>query len=175
MFIRNRTLAVLIVLFAALILPLVVVHSAGGRIEGKVTDQKGAALVGAAVTITDEVNNQRFTAVTDQQGHYKVEGLPAGNYTVVISAKGFNDGRRESVKLDEAATVPIDMRLEIASVEANVTVAAGGMKANGDPVYQQLRQQGKTDQDFSGAYAAVNNLMLNEEGAKFTLRSGEIY
>ncbi|MFN2516588.1 MAG: M1 family aminopeptidase, partial [Pyrinomonadaceae bacterium] len=111
----------------------------------------------------------------DQQGHYKVEGLPAGNYTVVISAKGFNDGRKESVKLDEAATVPIDMRLEIASVEANVTVAAGGMKANADPVYQQLRQQGKTDQDFSGAYAAVNNLMLNEEGAKFTLRSGEIY
>jgi hypothetical protein len=154
---------------------LIIVHSTGGRIEGKVTDPRGAVVVGASVTITEEVNNQTFTAVTDSQGHYKIEGLPAGVYTVVISAPGFAEARKESVNLEDGATVPVDLRLEIASLEANVTVAAGALKANADPVYQQLRQQGRSAQDFAGPYAAVNNLVLKREGATFNLSSGEIY
>ena len=175
MLIRNRRLAGMVVLFFALTVPLIIVHGTGGRIEGKVTDPKGAAVVGASVTISDEVNNQRFTTVTDSQGRYKVEGLAEGVYTVVISAPGFAEARKESVKLDEGASLPIDLRLEIASVEANVTIAAAAMKANADPIYQVLRQQGKADQDFSGPYATVNNLMLKREGASFNLRSGELY
>src|SRR6267142_863090 len=118
---RKRSFVVLPALLAALMLSLIIVHGSGGRIEGKVTDPKGAAVVGASVTITDEVNNRTFTAVTDQQGHYKVEGLPAGVYTVVISATGFSEARKESVKLDEGATAQVDLRLEIAPIEANVT------------------------------------------------------
>jgi len=175
MLIKNRRLSVLIALLAALSIPLITVHGAGGRIEGKVTDPKGAAVAGASVTITEEANDQKFTALTDAQGRYKVEGLPAGVYTVVISAAGFGEARKELVKLEEGATVPVDLRLEIASVEASVTVAAGAVKPNADPVYQALRQQGKADQDFSGPYATVNNLVLKREGAAFNLRSGELY
>ncbi|HEX9422423.1 MAG TPA: carboxypeptidase regulatory-like domain-containing protein [Pyrinomonadaceae bacterium] len=176
MFIRNRHLAAFALAAFALLfvaVPLFIVHSAGGRIEGKVTDPKGAAVAGASVTITEEVNNQTFTAVTDSQGRYKVEGLPTGVYTVVISAPGFGEARKESVKLEDGATVPVDLRLEVAAVEASVTVAV--MKANSDPVYQQLRQLGKSSQDFSGSFANVNNLVLKREGAAFNLRSGEIY
>ena len=172
---RNRSLVGLLVLLVSLTIPLVVAHSAGGRIEGKVTDPKGATVAGASVTITDEINNQKFTAVTDEQGHYKVEGLPAGTYTVVVSATGFGESRKESVKLDEGAVVPLDMKLELAELEANVTVVTGGLKANNDPVYQQLRQQTKAGQDFSGPYATVNNLLLQKDVATFNLRSGEIY
>ena len=171
---RSGSLAVLLVCFAILTLSSIIVHGSGGRIEGKVTDPKGAAVVGALVTVTDESNNQRLTAVTNQEGRYKIEGLPAGVYTLVISASGFAEVRKEAVKVDEGATVPVDMRLEIAPVEAQVTVP-GAMKANSDPVYQQLRLQGKSSQDFSGPYATVNNLILKREGAAFNLRSGEIY
>jgi hypothetical protein len=134
MLLRNRPLAGMVVLFFALTVPLIIVHGTGGRIEGKITDPKGAAVVGASVTISDEVNNQRFTTVTDSQGRYKVEGLAEGVYTVVISAPGFAEARKESVKLEEGASLPIDLRLEIASVEANVTIAAAAMKANADPI-----------------------------------------
>ena len=172
---RNRSVACLLVLLASLSISLTVAHGSGGRIEGKVTDPKGAAIAGASVTISDEVNIQKFTAVTDEQGHYKVEGLPAGVYTVVIAATGFNDARKEVVKVDEGASVPLDVRLEIAPIEASVNVAVDGIKANSDSVYQQLRQQGKSAQDFSGSYATVNNLILQKEGAAFNLRSGELY
>ena len=84
---RNKYLVPLSFFCALLAIPLSAVYSAGGGIEGKVTDPSGAAIVAAAVTISDEVNNRTFNAVTDQQGRYKVESLPPGNYTVVISAE----------------------------------------------------------------------------------------
>jgi len=48
-------------------------------------------------------------------------------------------------------------------------------KANTDPVYQQLRQIGKTEAEFTGPFATVNNLILKRDANVFTLRSGEIY
>jgi len=172
---RKRTFVSILAICVALLFPLIVAHGAGGRIEGKVTDPKGAAIAGASVTITDDANNRKFTAVTDKDGRYKAEGLPAGVYTVVISATGFVQVRQDTVKVEEGATVPLDKRLEISSIEASVDVAATGSKGNSDPTYANLRTLGKTAQDFSAAYATVNNLILIKEGAAFNLKSGELY
>ncbi|MEO8433517.1 MAG: carboxypeptidase regulatory-like domain-containing protein [Pyrinomonadaceae bacterium] len=171
MFHKGRILCCALLTAVLLTLPLLVVHSAGGRLEGKILDPNGAAVVGAEIKATDEGTKQTFTARTDQQGRFKIEGLPAGNYTVIVSAKGFSEGRKVSVKVDDGAVVPLDLRLEISRVEAVVAVPTGGLKANTDPVYQQLRQQ----TDVAGNFATVNNLVLKKEGAEFTLRSGEIY
>ena len=48
--IRIRHVGVALALtIALLVLPLLIVHGAGGRIEGKITDPKGAIIIGAAV------------------------------------------------------------------------------------------------------------------------------
>ena len=154
-------------------IPLLIAHAAGGRIEGKITDPKGAAITKATVTVTNQVTKQEFTATTDSQGRYKVEGLPAGIYTVSVAVKGFNEGRRGDVKVEDDAAATVDVRLEIAPLEAQVKVATG-QKANQDPIYQSLRQLGKGD-DFAGNYAVVNNLKLKRDAANFTLKSGELY
>ncbi len=167
----TRRLSLLLVA-AILSIPFLIAYAAGGRIEGKITDPKGAAISGAAVTVTNQVSKQDFTAVTDNQGKYKVEGLPAGIYTVRVSSKGFTEGRRDEVKVEDDAAATIDVRLEIAPVEAQVKVS--GQKGNQDPVYQSLRQLGKGD-DFSGNYAVVNNLQLKRDAANFNLKSGELY
>ena len=163
----------LLLVATLLSIPLFIAHAAGGRIEGKITDPKGAAIPGAAVTVTNQVTKQDFTAVTDSQGRYKVEGLPAGTYSVRVAVKGFNEGRRDDVEVKDDATATIDVRLEIAPVEAQVKVPTG-VKGNQDPIYQQLRQLGKGD-DFSGDYATVNNLQLKRDAGNFTLKSGELY
>src|SRR6185503_13599676 len=168
----TKRLSLLLVL-AVLTIPFLIAHAAGGRIEGKVTDPKNAAIPNAAVTVTNQVTKQEFTATTDSQGRYKVEGLPAGIYTVRVVVKGFNDGRREEVKVEDDSAATIDVRLEIAAVEAQVKVPAG-QKGNLDPVYQSLRQLGKGE-DFTGNYAVVNNLKLKRDAANFTLKSGELY
>jgi hypothetical protein len=161
----------LIILGALFALPIA--HGAGGRIEGKVSDPKGASVVGATVTLTDVATNQTYKAITDAQGHYKIEGLPAGAYSVVVSAAGFSDARRDEVRVEEATPATLDIKLEIAPVEATVTVST--VKANTDSLYQQLRQQAKTESDFAGTFATVSNLVLKRDAATFTLKSGEIY
>jgi hypothetical protein len=170
---RKLKAIVLVLSFALVALPFVAAHAAGGRIEGKVTDPKGAVVSGATITVTDPATNQTFSAITDDQGRYKIEGLIAGTYTVTISAKGFTNARREDVKVADGATATFDAKLEIAAVEAAVNVASA--KANADPAYQMLRQIGKGAQDFGGPFATVTNLALTRDAAVFTLRSGEIY
>jgi len=164
----------LLLVATVLVVPFLIAYAAGGRIEGKISDPKGAAISGATVTVTNQVTKQESTAVTDNQGKYKVDGLPAGIYTVRVNAKGFNEGRREEVKVEDNAAATIDVRLEIPPVQAEVKVSESGSKANTDPVYQSLRQLGKGD-DFAGSYAVVNNLKLKRDAANFTLKSGELY
>jgi hypothetical protein len=164
------------ILLAALIsIPLLVVHGAGGRIEGKITDPKGAAIPGATVTVTNQTTKQTFSGVTDPQGQYKIEGLPAGVYDVSVAAKGFKDARQADIKVEDNGVKSADLKLEITPVEATVKVATGALKGNLDPIYQSLRVLAKADQDFSGPYATVNNLALKRDAATFTLKSGDIY
>src|ERR1041385_4036016 len=163
----------LLLLLAVLTIPFLIAHAAGGSIEGKITDPKGSVIANALITVFNTVTKQDFSATTDPQGRYKVEGLPAGIYTVRVTARGFSEGRRDEVKVVDDGAVTIDMRLEVAPVEATVKVATG-QKGNQDPVYQLLRQLGKGD-DFAGNYAVVNNLILKRDAATFTLKSGELY
>ena len=102
---RKLKAIILVLSFAFVALPFVVAHGAGGRIEGRVTDPKGAVVSGATVTVTDPASNKTFSALTDDQGRYKIESLKAGTYIVIISARGFVNARREDVKVAEGGIV----------------------------------------------------------------------
>jgi len=171
---RKFPFVIFLVAMVLCVIPIISVRAAGGSIEGKITDPQGAAIVGASITVTEATTNKRFTAVTDAQGRFKIEALPAGTYTLAVSAKGFKDSTRDSIKVSDGAVAQVDIPLDVAPVEANVNVPAGP-RANSDPVYQQLRAEAKTDADFSGPYATVSNLVLERDGANFNLHSGEIY
>src|SRR2546423_11727634 len=142
-----------IFVLALLILPLVAAAAAGGSISGTVTDQRGAVIVGATVTVYAEAGGQPVATVkTDAKGQYKVETLPPGTYTVVGEAAGFAAARVERQVVEEGKTAKADVRLEVASVETQVEVKAGGLKANEDPVYRQLRILADSADVFAGEY-----------------------
>src|SRR2546429_3528888 len=164
-------LGLMAICMALLAMPPMIVHSAGGGIEGKVTGPKGAAVGGAKITVIDPATDQKFAATSDPQGRYKVEGLSAGVYTIVVSATGFSEVRRDEIKVTDGAVTALDLNLDISAVEATVTVTS--VKANVDPVYQQLRQTSRAEGDFAGPFATVSNLVIKRDAAVFTLRSGE--
>jgi carboxypeptidase family protein/peptidase M1-like protein len=170
---RNLSTLLFLLLGFSFVLPPAYVSAASGGVQGKVTDPKGAIIVGATVIVTDPLTNQTFTAVTDKQGQYKIEGLAAGVYSISVSAQGFTEGRNDEVKVENTGTTTADFKLDIAPVEATVNVST--VKANSDSTYQQLRQQAKTSGDFSGPFATVNDLVIKRDRAVFTLRSGQIY
>src|ERR1700745_2382664 len=59
------------------------------NIVGTVTDPSGAPIKGAAVETTDVDRGTVWKTETNDSGSYNVLRLPIGNYTVKISAAGF--------------------------------------------------------------------------------------
>ena len=119
-----KRLTIILTFVAVLCLPLFITYAAGGSIEGKVTDPKGAGVVGARITLTNKASKQTSTTLSDAQGRYKIEGLVAGSYSVTVSAKGFKDGTRDEVAVKDDGTISLDFKLEIASLEAQVKVTS---------------------------------------------------
>ena len=91
--------------------PEVRVKQLPGSVSGSVKDQDGNPVEGATVVIDDGKGN-RFEVPTDRSGNVDVQDVPAGDYTVTVTADGYNGGSTSvTVKPDEAATIP-EVRLQ---------------------------------------------------------------
>ncbi|MFZ0394062.1 MAG: TonB-dependent receptor [Terracidiphilus sp.] len=96
-----------------------------GTIKGTVTDTSGAVIPNANVAITQiGGTNAPRTVQTDGHGSYTATNLAAGNYSITISAKGFEDYQVPNVTLFVAQTRSIDARLQLGQVTQTVTVQA---------------------------------------------------
>src|SRR5229473_3497664 len=71
-----------------------------GRILGTVTDQTGAIISGATVSIIDTQRGLARTLTTDQAGEYNAPTLIPGTYTVRVEAQGFKTLDRQNVVLE---------------------------------------------------------------------------
>src|SRR6266404_1507723 len=58
-------------------------------VRGTVTDQQGAAIAGADVTITNVDTGYSRSDKTDKDGSYSFQSLPIGRYTLNVSGQGF--------------------------------------------------------------------------------------
>jgi len=94
-----------------------------GTIEGSVMDQTGKNIKGAAAAAIDAAGHVRNVA-TDARGAFVFEGLPAGVYTVQVSAPGFATETRNIVKVTPDATESLRFKMSIASVSQEVKVEA---------------------------------------------------
>ena len=86
-----------------------------GFISGYVTDEEAAAIEGAYVT----VEGTEFEDVTDEFGHFLIQGLLGGNYNVRVSHPQFCD-RTMSVDVVEGETTSLDVTLDDAGTVAGV-------------------------------------------------------
>jgi hypothetical protein len=94
-----------------------------GRILGNVTDQTGASVTGANVTITDAQRGTTRTLTTDTSGLYVAPDLSPGTYNVRVEAKGFKSMQRVNVPLEVAKDVRIDFALQTGQVSEVVEVS----------------------------------------------------
>lgn len=93
-----------------------------GAISGMITDQSGAVLPGATVTIVNLANGQAQTVVTLDTGLYRVTALQPGPYSVTAEIAGFTTVKRPEVTVNIGSVVQVDITLRIATVQETVTV-----------------------------------------------------
>lgn len=108
-------------LLIASILALIVSEAAfaqgtTSRVVGTVTDNSGAIVPGASVTLTNESTGVVFTAVTNATGNYAFDAVQIGTYTVAVELQGFKrfSSTGNAVRIGEPATI-------------NATLEPGGM------------------------------------------------
>ena len=103
--------------------PSAAAQTTTSTIEGTVTDGSGAVVPGADVKVSGTTLASERTATTGANGLYRVTALPAGNYTVAISAKGFAT-RTAALELTLNRVAIFDVMLQIQGVETVVDVSS---------------------------------------------------
>lgn len=109
---------------AVLCAGFVAAQSAEATISGFVTDQSGAAVMGAAVSATNVATAQRSQATADENGFYTLRALPIGAYLIQIEKQGFRKYVRENLVLTTGQQLTLDVRMEVGALTESVTVSA---------------------------------------------------
>ena len=111
------------VLLAALVLCLPAYSQTDtGAILGTITDNTGASLPNATVTVTNVGTNAKTVVKSDGQGTYTATPLKIGNYSVHISAQGFKEVTRTGIVLNVQDRLRLDFTMQVGSVAEQVTV-----------------------------------------------------
>src|SRR3989440_5221141 len=99
-------------------------QSSTANILGNVTDQSGAAVAGATVTITNTGTGLQRTTQTDASGNYAVPTLPVGNYKVEAKAPGLQTQIANNVELQVNQNSVQNFSLKVAQASEVITIEA---------------------------------------------------
>src|SRR6185437_16629332 len=101
-------------------------------ITGTVTDNQGAAIPGAQVSVTAEATGFVSNTVTNAAGIYSIPGLNVGTYDLKVNMNGFQAYVAKGLQLNVSQTLRADAALSVGSVSETVTVAANALTVQAD-------------------------------------------
>jgi len=93
-----------------------------GSILGVVTDNSGAVVPGATITVVNAGTGESRTAQSSTSGEYLVPSLPPGEYRIVVEFKGFKRFERSPIRVDVLQDVRVDVGLTPGDVKEEVQV-----------------------------------------------------
>ena len=83
-----------------------------GKVEGRVRDQAGAPIANAQVTIVGSA----FSALTNPQGYYFINNVPAGTVALRASFIGYKRTEVTGVRVLAGQTITQDIQIESSPV-----------------------------------------------------------
>ena len=91
-------------------------------IVGSVSDQTGALVPGATVTVSNVATQAERITETDAAGNYSIELLPPGEYDLAVESAGFKRTEQSGIRLFASDRPKIDLVLEVGEITESVTV-----------------------------------------------------
>jgi outer membrane receptor protein involved in Fe transport len=126
-------------------------QSATGSIEGTIVDQTGALMPGVTVTIVHTATGTTRSAVTDENGVFRIPLLPVGVYELTSELSGFRARKLPEIGLTVGQTISLRIQMAVSGVAETVNVSGG------TPVIEHTRTQVSS----TITEAAVQNLPVN--------------
>ena len=99
----------------------VAAQQARGTLRGLITDELGAVIVGANVTLTDATGAQKKTT-TNGEGVYTFAGLAPGSYKIQAVSPGFTQSDETVVEI-KGGRQSLDITLKVMTIVDKVTIA----------------------------------------------------
>lgn len=104
-----------------------------GTVQGTVHDPDHRPIAGATVTVKAATSDWSRTTKSDENGEFRIEAVPVGDYIVTVSRTGFTTLEQKITVISDSSPV-LHFPLEIASVNQKVTVTAEAETANVESV-----------------------------------------
>ncbi|HEY6446383.1 MAG TPA: carboxypeptidase regulatory-like domain-containing protein [Acidobacteriaceae bacterium] len=96
-----------------------------GTVSGTVTDQSGAVVPNATVSVTDQATNRVVTAKSQADGSYVLSALPIGNYKAEASASGFQtEDTTFALQISESKEINFKLQVGAGTETVQVTSAS---------------------------------------------------
>ena len=99
-------------------------QNAYGSAVGTITDNSGAIIGGATVTLTDVDTGDTRTDTTNSAGDYQFVNLVPGNYRVDVQNTGFKRFTRINVVVEVGGSTRVDAALEVGNITQSVEVSS---------------------------------------------------
>ena len=95
-----------------------------GAIVGVVSDTSNAVLPGVTVIATGPaLQVPQVEAVTNERGEYRLSPLPPGTFTLTFELAGFQNVKRDGVRVALGFTATIDQSMSLGTVSETITVS----------------------------------------------------
>jgi hypothetical protein len=126
-------------------------------ITGTVTDQSGAAVANAQVTVSSLDRGINRTTTTNESGDYLVAALPIGTVSVSVSAQGFKRYEAKGIVLRVGQKARNDVALQVGATKDEITVEGSNVA--------QVETQSS---DLTGTVTGKQISQLQLNGRNFT-------
>jgi len=133
-----------------------------GSITGTVTDTTGAVVPNALVTLFNKDVGLTLQNTTNSAGEYTFSPIRIGNYTVSVTAQGFEKTSQQNVSVNVAQRLQVNVQLKpgAATETVEVTTVPPALQTDGASVGQVVTEQ------------SVNSLPLNGRNFTFLAQLG---
>ena len=118
--------AVVILLVAFAAVSTLAQTASSGTVIGTITDQSGAVVPDATITITDLTTNSTAKTATNSAGHYVFPNVAPGTYNIKITKQGFQTANVPNQNVQVGQSLTEDVKLTIGAVTQEVTVETTG-------------------------------------------------
>jgi len=126
-----------------------------GEISGVVKDALGAVIPNASIEVRNVATGLKQVTATNESGLYRFVLLPAGQYELTATSKGFSASRAQ-VEVGVGRTADLNLMLNVAGREETVTVSGDILESTrheqaafvGATVVQNIPLNGRRFQDI---------------------------
>src|SRR6516162_10140436 len=122
-------------IFLPILIVLIMLSSAAllradvtGSILGVVHDRSQAVVAGAKVVATNVQTNLTQETTSGSDGSYRILALPAGNYKLIVTARGFRTFTETDIVVKVNDELRFDVTLDVGNVTETVEITANAVQ-----------------------------------------------